>query len=34
VVCSVDDTVMTTYRNHDFRGPRPRSRNNYYQAAA
>ncbi len=34
VVCSVDDTVMTTYRNHDFRGLRPRSRNNYYQAAA
>lgn len=34
VVCSVDDTVMTTYRNHDFRGLRPRSRNNYYRREA
>lgn len=34
VVCSVDDSVVTTYRNPDFRGLRPRSRKNYHQAAA
>ena len=26
VVCSRDGAVMTVYRNHDFRGLRPRSR--------
>ena len=26
VVCSKSGTVMTVYRNHDFRGLRPRSR--------
>ena len=26
VVCSKDGVVMTAYRNHDFRGLRPRSR--------
>ena len=34
VVCSIDETVVTAYRNHNFRGLRPRSRKNYYQAAA
>ena len=26
VVCSPEGTIMTTYRNRDFRGLRPRSR--------
>ena len=31
VVCSIDGALMTVYRNHDFRGlrPRPRSRRRY-----
>jgi hypothetical protein len=34
VVCSGDETVLTTYRNHDFRGLRPRSRKHFDRAAA
>jgi hypothetical protein len=33
VVCSLDGAIMTTYRNHNFRGLRPRRRRNYRQAA-
>ena len=28
VVCSPDGTIVTAYRNHDFRGLRPRRRSN------